>query len=567
MSVENCREKILSPDYLDFILPDYRRDEEVTYPEDQFCVQELGYGYRALYVSRDVVPELSIEAFGYNQIPGCYTLTDMDAVNEAGISAVQNYPTLNLLGKGVLIGFVDTGIDYTHPVFQTAGRRTRIAAIWDQTIQSGAPPEGFAYGSEYTAEMIDEALQADDPYQIVPSRDRDGHGTAVASVAAGGRDLGNRFQGAAPEAEIAVVKLKPAKTYLRDFYAVWEEAVCFQENDIMQGLFYLHRLAQRRQMPLVLCIALGSSFGGHNGTTILARILDQYSNTLDRCVVTGGGNEAGQRKHYRGELREPGNAQEVELRAEQGNSGFVAELWTTVPDVVTAYLVSPSGGRSPSISLQQGSAYTFTFPFEQTTVQIEYRLLLENNDSQLIFFRFENPAEGIWRIGVEPVRTSGGVFDLWLSMRGLIDGDVYFLESSPDDTLTEPGSAQAPMTVACYNGTDNSVDINSGRGYTRNRRIKPDFAAPGVQVMTADTDGRFTRRSGSSIAAGITAGAAALIMEWLLEQPEVTGITTSQVKNIFILGTNQKVLPQYPNREWGYGTLDVYQSLDRLRNL
>ena len=83
----------------------------------------------------------------------------------------------------------------------------------------------------------------------------------------------------------------------------------------------------------------------------------------------------------------------------------------------------------------------------------------------------------------------------------------------------------------------------------------------------AGPDGRFEKRSGSSIAAGITAGASALIIEWLLQQMENAGVTTSEVKNIIILGTNQGTLPEYPNREWGYGTMDIFQSLDRLRSL
>ena len=138
---------------------------------------------------------------------------------------------------------------------------------------------------------------------------------------------------------------------------------------------------------------------------------------------------------------------------------------------------------------------------------------------------------------------------------------------SPDYTLTDPGSTGCAITVSYYNAIDNSVDINSGRGYTRNRLIKPEFAAPGVQVLGAGTDGRFIKSSGSSIAAGITAGAAALIIEWLRQQPNSIGITTSQVKNILILGANQGVLPEYPNQEWGYGTMDLYQSLNRLRSL
>lgn len=564
---EQCREKILSEDYRDFIIPDYEKDIEIVYPGSQACVQDAGFDYRIVYIDRQYSKDVTIENHGYNSIPGLFGLIDTEAMNEAGISAVQNYPTLQLQGKNVMIGFVDTGIDYQNPVFRDMGGSTRIAGIWDQTVQTGELPEGFAYGSEYTQEKINEALRSESPLEIVPSQDTNGHGTFVASVAAGGANAENRFQGAAPWAAIGMVKLKEAKSYLKEFYAVKEDAVCYQENDIMLGIDYLHMLAARKKLPLVICVALGSNFGGHNGATVLSRILRSYANTLDRCVVVGSGNEASQRHHYLGTVEEPGKAQEVEIRVEEGGTGFVAELWTTFPNIMTAYLVSPTGEKTPSISIRQGSRYTLTFSFDRTTVEVEYRLLMDNNDSQLLFFRFEGASAGIWKIGVEPLRVCDGVFHIWLPMQEFLSGNVYFLEADPDYTLTEPGSAEEAITVSYYNGADNSVDINSGRGYTRNRLIKPDFAAPGVQVTGAGEDGRFVKRSGSSIGAGIAAGACALVMEWLIQQPNLIGITTSQVRNIIILGANQGVLPEYPNREWGYGTIDIYQSLDRLRSL
>lgn len=567
MSAEGCREMILSQDTRDFIIPDYKKETEVVFPQSQACVQEVGFDYRVVYVDESLAGEITIERYSYNSIPGCYALIDTDAVNEAGISAVQNYPTLMLQGKGIMIGFVDTGIDYQNPVFRDSGGSTRIAGIWDQTIQTGDFPEGFTYGSEYTEEMINEALRSENPERIVPSQDTEGHGSFMASVAAGSPSPENRFQGAAPKATIAMVKLKEAKAYLKNFYGISQEAVCFQENDIMQGIYYLHKLAEKRDMPLVICLALGSSFGGHNGATPLSGILDNYADTPNRCVVIGGGNETSQRHHFYDILAPGQGAKEVEIRVEESGTGFAAELWTTLPNVVTVYIVSPSGEKSPSISVRQASRYNLKFIFDRTTVDIEYRLLMDNNDSQLLFFRFQSAAQGIWRIGVEPLRIADGAFHIWMSMKEFLSGNVYFLEADPDYTVTDPGSTRRAITVSYYNGLDNSVDINSGRGYTRNSLIKPNFAAPGVQVTGAGPDGRFEKRSGSSIAAGITAGASALIIEWLLQQMENAGVTTSEVKNIIILGTNQGTLPEYPNREWGYGTMDIFQSLDRLRSL
>ena len=155
---------------------------------------------------------------------------------------------------------------------------------------------------------------------------------------------------------------------------------------------------------------------------------------------------------------------------------------TTLPNIVTAYLVSPSGEKSPTISLRQGSRYQFEFPFDGTRTEVEYRLLIENDSSQLIFFRFRSPAEGIWKIGVEALGVSEGEFHIWLPLQEFLEGEVYFLEADPNTTLTEPASTEAAITAAFYDGEDKSVAIHSGRGYTRGGFIKPDLAAPGVDI-------------------------------------------------------------------------------------
>ena len=206
---------------------------------------------------------------------------------------MQNYPTLELQGSGVLIGFVDTGIDYQNPIFRNLDGTTRIAGIWDQTLQDGMPPEGFLYGTEYTEDMINEALRSDTTQEMVPTSDEQGHGTFLASIAAGGASEEEEgFLGAAPDAQIAVVKLKEAKRYLKEFYLINTDAPCYQENDIMLGVTYLNNLANKLELPLIICIALGTNMGSHSANSPLTSQLDIYANTANRAVVIGSGNEA-----------------------------------------------------------------------------------------------------------------------------------------------------------------------------------------------------------------------------------------------------------------------------------
>ncbi|MCI5769463.1 S8 family peptidase [Dorea longicatena] len=527
----------------------------------------MDFGYKSVSVDRRILLPLSFREYWYSTIPKCYALLDMQPLDAAGIITLQNYPTLQLMGDGIMIGFLDTGIDYQNRVFRNLDGTTRIVGIWDQTIQTGRTPQGLYYGTEYTEEMINAALRSEDPLQIVPSVDTDGHGTFVASAAAGGAEVGKRFLGAAPEASIAMVKLKPAKNYLKEFFAIAQDAVCYQENDIMLGLRYLNDLARKQGMPLVICVALGTSFGGHNGDSVLADILDIYATVRNRCVVVGTGNEAARRHHYFNRFTDAQDMRTAEIRVGEGTQSFAVELWSTLPNIVMVSVTSPSGERTGMIPIRLGYLFDFLFTFERTTITVEYRLLQENNDAQLVFIRFQNAVPGIWKIDIKPAMQTTGDFHIWLPMEEFLEGEVYFLESNPDTTFTEPSGGRNTMTVAFYNSRENGVDINSGRGYTRDEKIKPDYAAPGEAVTGAVPGGEFKNRTGSSAATAIAAGGCALIMEWISEQPGARGVSSSQVRNIIVMGTQKLPGIEYPNTQWGYGTMNLYRSLDILRQL
>ncbi len=510
---------------------------------------------------------LTFENYSYNSVPKCYTLLDTAAMTQAGILQVQNYPTLNLQGSGVLIGFIDTGIDYQNPVFRNLDGSTRIAGIWDQTIQTGEPPQGLFYGTEYRREQIDEALRSDNPLRIVPSVDEVSHGTFLASLAAGGANEENEFIGAAPDATIAVVKLKPAKQYLKDFFEIHTDAPCYQETDIMLALKYLNQLANELEMPMVICVALGTNTGSHSTQSPLSGLLEIYSNLLNRAIVIGAGNEANQRHHYLGRVQNANDTREVEIRVASDVDGFCMELWTENPNVLSVTVVSPSGGRTPTFSVRTNETQEYRYIFEGTEIAIDYKLFLARSDSSLVFFRLKNPTEGIWKVIVEPIQVAEGTFHIWLPVTEFLQNEVYFLEPNPDYTVTDPGNVITGITVGYYNGTDNGVAISSGRGYTRSEVIKPNFVAPGVNVTGAVARNQFAERTGSSIAVAITAGASALLLEWIVYQLEGGAPDSVQIRNLLTLGTERTPNEIYPNRVWGYGRLNLYQTFDELRRL
>lgn len=564
---ETCRQHILSEDYRDFIGNHVRTPFFESIMREGQCEQDAGFDYKCFYLPAELAGPVTLSRFSYNSIPKCFTPTSMETLNQTGILPVQNYPTLQLKGEGVLIGFLDSGIDYTNQVFRNIDGSTRIAAIWDQTVQSGSPPEGFAYGTEFTEKQINEALNEENPLAVVPSSDDTGHGTYTASLAAGSGNPQEQFLGAAPEASIAVVKLKQAKQYLRDYYFIPADAVCYQETDLMLGLKYLNDLADSLSLPLVVCITVGSNMGGHIGTLPFSYLIEGYSTKANHITVIGTGNEADKRHHYFNTIADMADRKSVEIRVEENVSGFSLELWTDIPNILSISILSPSGENTSRIPFRAGASSEVSFLFERTKVSIDYRLLVEKSTSELVFFRFDAPAPGIWKIIIEPLALADGQFHMWLPVTEFLSGEVYFLEPDPYYTLTNPAAADSPIVVSYYNGNTDALSQSSGRGYTRSRRIKPDIAAPGVDVPGALPGGSFTVRTGASAAAAVTAGAIALMLEWLLNYENVPGIDSYQIKSLLILGAVRPKTMEYPNREWGYGQLNLYNTFETIRQL
>lgn len=557
----DCEEAVYSNDYYDFIV-------EYTMPESgnvvSSCIQKIDASYEIAYLPREGNLSLNIQNYNYTSIPKCYTLMDESALEESGILRIQNQPTLSLKGQGVLIGFLDTGIDYENPVFRNSDGSTRIMAVWDQTDRSGTPPEGFLYGTKYLDTQINDALQTENPREIVPVTDPEGHGTFLASVAAGSQIREEEFIGAAPYARIAMVKLKQAKQYLRDFFFIPEDAQAFQENDLMAGLAYLDQLAKSRHVPLVICFGLGSNMGSHTGVSHLSTMLNNIALRSGRVAVTAVGNEGNERHHYFGQMEEGQQYQNVEISVGEGVEGFSTELWARAPQRFVVEIISPTGERMPSEYILSGGR-EYRFLFEDTRVTVDYRITGILNGAQVIYMRFEQPSQGLWNIRVFPEGEFASIFNMWLPSDELSTGEVFFIRSNPDTTITVPSTAIAPIAVGAYDVRDNSIYLRSGRGFTTNGWIKPDIVAPGVGVFGAGGNNQFTTKDGTSVAAAITAGATALMLEWGIVRGNYTAITNIEIKNVLIRGATRDDKRTYPDQAFGWGRLNLYQAFEDFR--
>ena len=559
-----CKEVIMAENYAEFFVRYRPGEENLQETLNAGCIQILDNRYAI--ASFQFTREENILGYGryYSVFPKLYGLMDTTNIDSIGVNRIRRQPYLNLLGQGVLIGIVDTGIDYQHSVFKFADNTSRIQAIWDQTIQTGTPPQGFYYGTEYTKEQIDQALRTTNPLETVPTTDSNGHGTFMAGIAAGNIDETNDFSGVAPLAELLIVKLKPSKQIYRRFYFVNQNAESYQETDVAMGVKYLLKKADELRRPLVICLGIGTNSGGHDGKGILDEYLDVQSEAYQTCIVVPTGNESNYGLHYRGNIPAETEYEDVEIRVGEGEVGFTIELWATAPSVFSIGFISPSGELIQKIPPRVESSQTVTFLFEPTKIYVNYRIVELNTGDELILMRFDNPSQGIWKIRVYPEQNFLNDYDLWLPIREFLSADTQFIKPNPDITITEPGNTQGPITVAAYNHVNNAIYINSGRGFTRSGRIKPDITAPGVNIHGPIPGNQFSIRSGTSIASAHAAGVAALFLEWAVVRKNSEYYDTSDVKSLMIKGA-KRTGDTYPNREFGYGTLDAFGSFESLR--
>ncbi len=554
----DMRDMILSDDYLDLILPSSNIPEDLL-ENMQLYPYILNRNFIQVFWDRKVPFDDYFNETLYSVLPNIYTLEDTTSVAKSGVLQVQANPALGLTGRNILIGFLDTGIAYTHPAFQDPLGQTRIEAIWDQTIQTGTPPEGIYYGSEYSRAQIQEAIDSPDPYQIVPSRDTDGHGTSLAGVAAGSIDEKNDFQGVAPNACLLVVKLKQAKPYLLEYYQFNGPSPMFQENDIMMGIRYLMETSEKLNMPLVICLCLGTNQGSHTGDGALASTLDSMKAYQGLSIVIAGGNEAGRAHHYSGRVTGPDTYHEVEIQVPAGSPGFSMEFWGNPPELYTVGVVSPLGEVVDRIPARFYQNQEIPFILENTSLFISYGLVEVESGGQVIYFRFRQPTEGIWRIRVYCSNYSTGLFHMWLPANGMVDPDITFLKPDPFTTIVSPGNVIPVITTAAYQAPSDTLYNYSSRGFTPLNGIKPDITAPGVGLTVPRPAGGYGTATGSSIAAAFTAGCAAMVTQWGVSLTPVRYFSSNEMKSYFIRGAVRNPALTYPNREWGYGILNVYQ--------
>lgn len=523
-------------------------------------VVELSGNYAIIEAPESLIDTISaLPEIIYVEKPKDLYFTVLSGRRASCVSAVQtgNLNGLNLFGRGCIIGIVDSGIDYANPVFRNPDGSSRILGIWDQTVP-GTPPAGFRMGTYYEQQQINEALQAANPseqQQIVNSIDTSGHGTAVASVAAGNfsENLTSNL-GMATQSDLLIVKLgRPAPNSFP------------RTSELMQAIDFIVKKAIELKRPLALNLSFGNNYGSHKGTSLLETYINEAASLGISSIIIGTGNEGASASHTSGTLAD-NQTSEIELLVAPFELSLNVQIWKNYYDDIIIEIESPEGSR---VTLASGGPASYRYQLDNTEILIYYGEPNPYNLFQEIYINFipgnTYITQGLWRIILTGIRIVDGEYQLWLPVQSSLNGS-RFVTPVPYGTLTIPSTASQAIAVGAYDSRSLSYASFSGRGYEGNGNyyaiFKPDLVAPGVDITTAAPGGTFSINSGTSMAAPFVTGAAAMLMEWGIIKGNDPFLYGEKLKAYLIRGA--RPLPGievYPNPMVGYGALCVRGSL------
>lgn len=526
----------------------YQGDLAEIKSNPNIIVRELSDGYGIIRAPKNMVDEIA----NYMQIifiekPKRLEYAVLNGKRASCINPLQqdNFfeNETGLFGEGVIVGIADSGIDYTNDVFRNQDGSTRILKLWDQV-------EGVIFDES----DINSALELENPYELVNSRDISGHGTHVAGIAAGNfASNKNNNLGIATKSRLIIVKM-----------AASDENSFPRTTELMEAIDFIVKNGNAYNMPIALNISFGNTYGSHDGTSLLSSYINSVIDGNVISVQIGTGNEGDSRGHTSGYAD---SNKDVELEISSYQKSVSVQIWKDYVDSFLLQIESPSGQKTPLIRGENGNLSSFML--DNTNVFIYYGTPKPYSRYQEIYIDMI-PADlyvdsGIWIIRIIPEEIVVGRYDMWLPGNRSINLNTGFLRPDAEVTLTIPSATDKGIAVGAYNSYTGEIAPFSGRGFTReNNQIKPDIVAPGVNISSASVNGGRSVLSGTSMATPFVTGSAALMMEWGIVRKNDPYLYGEKLKAYLIKGAKHlEGYESWPNKQAGWGALCLRDSLPR----
>jgi subtilisin family serine protease len=564
-------------------------------------VRDLGQelragGYRILAQIGDVVT-MTVPVSALGQIAALDSVLHVDLakidhpfwhdVSVAETRAALARQAYGLSGQNVVVGTIDTGIDWRHDDFRKSDGKTRVKFLWDMSDKTGPEPsdQKGTGGTLYTEQQINDALAGSGS---VAEADRVGHGTHVAGSAAGnGRATGNGYSagtytGMAPEADLVIVK------------GLRSDSGGFSQNDEIAALQFIANRAQQLGKPFVINMSLGGHMGSHDGTDAVERAIDNLvgPGKPGKVVCVSAGNEGASDMHASGNIA-LSSSQTVRFTVRAQSALEVVDIWYSGNDALDIVVTTPGGQSTPTVS--PGASPFSGVASDGTQIDVESSTTNSlNNGREISIVLYKSGqaiASGTWSFQLRRTSGTSGRFDAYLAKNSRFLDHV-----DAAGHVGMPGTARNAITVASYLTKYRWTDVDgisrdysgwgsafdaavfakspfSSAGPTRDGRMKPDIAAPGqgiASALSADADegrdmivvdGKHVIMQGTSMSSPHVTGAVALML-----QAANGTLDAAQVRDY--LGQTARTddfTSRVPNYDFGYGKMDVYEAIRKIR--
>lgn len=505
-----------------------------------------------------------VKSIKFLEVRTIYVLQDTSPSNVDSINQVKINPYMGLDGSGVLIGMIDSGINYLEKEFTREDGTSRVQAIWDQTANSKGESEereniyiGATYNNEEINRAIKEHNEGRDPYVIVPTKDEIGHGTSMASII-GARGYNNDIEGVAKNCDFVVVKLLPSPSYIEDLRLNNLPIVpAYNGTEVLSAVEFLRKTAKTLNKPMVIYFGVGTNDGSHDGNNITPRYISFVGIRGGIVNVAGTGNAGNDDIHVTRFIKNVNDIEDVELVIPREIKRFIFHIWIQKPNRMSLNIVAPTGEETGYFKPKIFSIQTKKFFLLETTVEVICHDPESYTGHQTFELFFYDIKPGIWRFSLRGEYITNGRFDVWLRDKSLLPEGTKFSESTFETTLTIPSTARNVITVSYFNGKNDTSVAESGKGFNTNNLINPDIATEGIDILTIKNSGELIRASGSSAATAIVAGVCAIILQWGIVKGNDKNMNSTRVRSLIIYGAKRDIGMIYPNVEIGYGKLDL----------